>query len=147
MVVTGQQFVHEDFIVTTAYKCANLPLLPLRYTLGFDPVALPDHFQRHRARMSAVADASEYEERADALFADPRPAGILECARQDGDVIRFNTRTDEYGVMAPERIIRTYYIPIPCRKLNPVNRRPGNCHREASNLDYFKRNCRRAYVN
>jgi hypothetical protein len=132
-------------VVTDGRKCATLAWLPLRHTSGFDPGALLDHFQKHGARLRIAADASEYEGLADALFANPRPADVLECSRPDGDVIRFNTRTDEYGVLAPDRIIRTYYVPISCRKLAVENRRPGTCHHEASNLDYFKRNCRRRY--
>jgi hypothetical protein len=104
-----------------------------------------DHLQRHGARLRII-EAVEYEERADALFATPKPDDVLECARPDGDMIRFNKSTDEYGVIDADRVIRTYYIPIPCRKLAPANRRPGSCHKESTNLDYFKRNCRRGYA-
>jgi len=119
--------------------------LSLKYTMGFEPSALMDHVQRHAARLHIVGGATEYEELADALFAIPRPPDVVECSRPDGDIIRFNKITEEYGVIAPSRIIRTYYVPVPCRTLAPANRRPGSCHKAPTNFDYFKRNCRRRY--
>jgi len=132
-------------LVTNRSDCASMAALPLQYTSGFSPGALMDHLQKHGARLRIV-DKNEYEQRADALFAIPKPDSVLECSRPDGDVIRLNKKTDEYGVIAADRVIRTYYIPIPCHKLNPANRRPGNCHHETTNLDYFRRNCRRRYA-
>ena len=120
--------------------------LPLRFTRGFDPDALMDHVEKHSTRLQITAGATEYEERADALFVNPKPDDVLECDRPDGDKIRFNKTTDEYGVMAADQIIRTYYIPIPCHKLAPVNQKPGRCHHERTNLEYFRRNCRRQYA-
>ena len=108
--------------------------------MGFDPSALMDHVQKHCVRLRiAVTAIVEYEERADSLFSNPKPDEVLECCRPDGDIIRFNKTTDEYAVIRPDRVIRTYYIPIPCRNLAPANRRPGNCHREPTNLEYFRR--------
>lgn len=127
--------------------CAMIARLPVKFTSGFDPRELPDHFQRHGARLRITASASDYEERADAMFADPRPPEVLECLRPAGDVIRFNTSTDEYAVKGADNVIRTYYLPIPCRTLPRAARRPGNCHRDRTNLDYFQRNCRRRYGN
>jgi len=120
--------------------------LPLRFTRGFDPVALMDHVQKHSARLRITAGAVEYEERADALFSIPKPDDVLECPQPDGDIIRFNKKTDEFGVIAADQIIRTYYIPMPCHKLAPANRKPGSCHHEKTNFEYFKKNCRRQYA-
>jgi hypothetical protein len=136
----------SNLLVTTRGACERLFLLSLTYTSGFDPAALLDHFQKHSGRMQNVATPSDYEARADALFVTPRPTDILECTRLDGDVVRFNPRTDEYGVVGPGLIIRTYYVPVPCRTLAPQNRLPGKCHHAPTNLAYFKRNCKRTYV-
>jgi hypothetical protein len=133
--------------MTVAVSCEILYLLPLKYTSGFDPAALQDHSQRHGPRLKIFTDASDYEERADALFVTPKPPGFMECVRLDGDLIRFDSTTEEYAVLAPNRMIRTYYLPVPCRTIAPINRVPGNCHHEATNLAYFRRNCRRRYVN
>ena len=46
-----------------------------------------------------------------------------------GDRVRYNTATDEYGVMTRQRVILTYFIADPA------------IHGLASNLDYFEINC------
>jgi filamentous hemagglutinin len=49
----------------------------------------------------------------------------LEKTRPNGDVVRYNPATDEFGVVKPDGTIRTYYKPDPAR------------HGRPTNLDYF----------
>lgn len=50
---------------------------------------------------------------------------VLEKVRKNGDTIRFNMKTDEFGVITSDMLLRTYYKPNPA------------VHGKASNLDYF----------
>lgn len=84
---------------------------------------------------------------ADAFFVSPKPENVHECVRTRGDVLRFDPATQAYGVMDKNRVIRTYFKPIPCSEV-PVGRRSamrqaGRCHRFATNLDYFRSECKR----
>jgi len=124
--------------------CDLYKLAP-KNTLGFDPGELEHHFQKHGGRLH-VATKEEYEVRADEMFVIPRPSDVEECLRPDGDLIRFNRTTQEYGVIDVDRVIRTFFLPIPCRSLSVENRLPGRCHNERSNLAYFKRNCSRRFI-
>jgi len=107
-------------------------------TNGFaDKVELLDHFARHAGDFGATSEA-EYEMLADRFLGRSLAAGVLECKRSGGDIIRFDQTTDEYGVLSQERIIRTYFKPIP-RVL--TGGRKG--HRHATNLAYFHAECLR----
>src|SRR4051812_11627709 len=65
---------------------------------------------------------------------------ILECCNEDGDVVRFNPITEEFGVMEVSGIIRTYFKPMPQHLA-----RPGfplrKTHSFLTNLEYYEDNC------
>jgi filamentous hemagglutinin len=85
---------------------------------------LQDHFNRHGGDFGART-AAEYEARANTFLNGPRGPGVLEKTRPNGDVVRYNPATDEFGVVKPDGTIRTYYKPDPAR------------HGRPTNLDYF----------
>lgn len=100
------------------------------FTSGFDPAELPDHFTKHGAEFGA-ATAQIYEQMADIFFGGPTPATTHECVRSRGDVVRYDTGTDEFGVVDRNGIIRTYFKPDPRR------------HHKPTNYDYFLAECQR----
>jgi filamentous hemagglutinin len=54
---------------------------------------------------------------------------LNKSVRSNGNIVRFDTSTNEYGVLAATGIIRTYYMPDPAVHLQPTN------------LDYFHGEC------
>ena len=102
------------------------------YTLGFpDKELLAQHFDEHHIEFG-VATEDEYELLADTFLGGPLDDGALECIRgSNGDVIRYNRLTDEFGVRGTDGFIRTYFKP------NPI------FHRQPTNLDYFRKECNR----
>ena len=101
-------------------------------TNGFANVGrLMSHFYDHAQKLG-VATPGEYLERAEQFIAGPISKGTMECRRaftRPGDCVRYNTVTDEYGVMTRQRVILTYYIADPA------------IHGHATNLEYFEVNC------
>ena len=59
---------------------------------------------------------------------------IQELVRGNGDIIRFNATTGEYGVVSKGGIIRTYYKPAPKSSKNPRGYDPN---KYSSPQDYF----------
>jgi RHS repeat-associated protein len=85
---------------------------------------LLDHFQRHGGDFGAK-DAADYQDKA-AAFLTGKPAdGVQESTRENGDVVRFNPKTQEFGVISSDGTIRTYYKPDP------------EVHGRTTNQDYF----------
>ncbi len=84
-----------------------------------------DHFLRHGGDFGATS-AAGYEMLAAVFLTGDKPIEALEKTRVNGDVVRFNPWTDEFGV-ASRTAIRTYY------KTDP------NVHGYRTNLDYFPR--------
>lgn len=96
------------------------------YTQGFAAGFLLDHFTRHASDFNATS-AEEYELLADQFLGSPLNPPVLECYRVgNGDLVRFDPSTNEFGVLAMSRVIRTYYV-----------RRPST----VSSLSYFERQC------
>ena len=88
-----------------------------------------DHFSDHGADFSAV-DEFDYERKADAFLSLPAVAPILEIIRpREGDTIRYNSVTDEFGIISHDGYIRTYYIPDPAEHGYPTNLDYFNAHR------------------
>jgi len=87
------------------------------YTSGFATAAkLTDHFTKHHALLG-VATEADYLSKADTFMGAPLANGILECYRaSDGDKLRFCPATQEYGVLRPDGVIRTYYM---CNGVRP----------------------------
>ena len=90
----------------------------------FHPDRLVDHFERHGGDFGART-AAEYEQMADRFLTGPRPEGVLERVRPNGDVVRFDPSTDAFGVVSQDGTIRTFYRPDPA------------VHGRATNLEYF----------
>jgi hypothetical protein len=89
-----------------------------------DEAKLQDHFARHGGDFGATT-ASEYQSQADTFLTGPKDPGVLEKIRVNGDIIRYNATTDEFGVISGNGNIKTYYKPDPA------------VHGRNSNLDYF----------
>ena len=116
-------------------------------TRGFASIGeLHRHFQEHGGEFG-IKDAVEYEKTADALWFDPKPAHVEECRRNKGDLIRFDTQAQSYGVLDRNGAMRTFFKPVPCSSLPMPQRKAmmkrGRCHREPTNLLYFERECKR----
>lgn len=79
-------------------------------TKGFDPDLLQDHFKRH-GKDFKVSTAQEYQELADKFLGGPVGKTERECLKANGDKIRYNDYTNEYGVLRSDGVIRTYYKP------------------------------------
>lgn len=109
-----------------------------------DDGELIDHFKKHAARLG-IATASEYESRASRFLTGSRDtASTMECQRPQGDLLRFNRTTNEYGVLDAQGIIRTYYIPVPCKEI-PADRPKRRCHPHCDNESYFRFECLRRF--
>ena len=73
--------------------------------------SLANHFYKHGPEFNATSSA-DYVRKAEAFLLGPLPAGVLECAQSQGHYIRYNPTTDEYGVLARDRVtILTYNRP------------------------------------
>ena len=57
------------------------------------------HFVRHGQQFS-VGNADQYERLADQFLIGPVREGALECFRTNGDRVRFDPRTEEFGVLS-----------------------------------------------
>lgn len=111
--------------------------------MPFDPQELSDHFNKHGREFSASTD-KDYEAMADQFSTMPRHVKMLECKRIQGDLVRYDTLTDEFVVVSRAGFIRTYFKAVPCSSLPP--RAPRlNCHNEIDNQTYFRKECARRW--
>ena len=98
----------------------------------FDALDRQDHFKKHGSDFGA-RDALHYEAMADAFLGSPLTPEILECTRaKNGDVVRYNTITDEFGVLSSSQHIRTYFKP-----------KPHDTIKYPNNIAYWKEQCKR----
>lgn len=89
-----------------------------------------DHFKSHRDDFPTAASDLDYERMAKAFLTAALSATLLECVRSsNGDVIRFNTVTQEFAVMRADGVIKTFY------KADP------RWHGFGRNLRYFQVEC------
>lgn len=75
-----------------------------------------EHFLDHGAEVGAV-DEIMYEQLADAFLSQPvdpvnRPE-LCECVRDNGEMFRYNIKTEEFGNVSSNGYIRTYFKPDP----------------------------------
>ncbi len=71
----------------------------------------------------------------------PKPSQVEECSRKSSnEVLRFDPATQEFGILATNSVIVTYFKPRPCATL-PHWEPKVNCHGERDNLTYFRREC------
>lgn len=110
------------------------------FTNGFaTPFDQFEHYDKHvvtQGEFPHVTSEAEYVALADAFLGAPLGATTRECYRQykDGsppDVIRYNTATEEYGIVTHAGVIRSYYIADPAE------------HHFPTNLAYFNFDCGR----
>lgn len=103
----------------------------MQFTNGFSwSGSLAMHFRKKGPTVGATTEA-EYLALADNFVGGPLPPGTLECMRSDGDQVRYNPNTDEFGVLDTlTGVIRTYW------------RLQGT---RAQNLAYFQANCLRTW--
>jgi filamentous hemagglutinin len=88
------------------------------------------HCKRHLLEVGAK-DCPDYEFRAlDFLTRPPQPS-LHECKRSKGDIVRYDSTTDEFGIFSFDGFIRTYMKPTIA------------WHKLPSNMDYFKHECAR----
>ena len=110
------------------------------YTRGFSGKrVLVRHFALHGAEFNA-ADEDDYESMTDAYIGGLKSADLLECTRSSGQLVRFNQKSQEFAVMAADKVILTYVKARPCATI-PSYEPKVNCHNEKDNLTYFKKEC------
>jgi pyocin large subunit-like protein len=97
-------------------------------TKGFDPTLLEDHFKKHGKDFRAT-DAQAYEALADDFLGRPLSKTERECVKANGDTIRYNDYTNEYGVIRSDGQIRTFYKPKLMGKYRTY-------------IDYFEAKCK-----
>jgi pyocin large subunit-like protein len=81
------------------------------------------HFEDHGTEVGAQ-NAVDYVKKAEDFLHNP-PAGTLTKVRNNGDVIRYDPSTNNFGVMDAKGTPRTFFQPDP------------SAHGKPSNLDYF----------
>jgi hypothetical protein len=87
-----------------------------------------DHCLRHRVEVGAK-DCPDYENKALEFLTQPPTSSMHECKRIHGDVVRYDSITDEFAVFSFDGFIRTYFKPTVA------------WHGLASNLAYFGQEC------
>lgn len=92
-------------------------------TNGFKLGERLNHLSRHRLEHPWV-DQYEYEECADEFLTKVLTPLMLECTRKNGDRIRYDTSTDEFGIISATDYIVTYF------------------YRTNRGREYFERECR-----
>jgi filamentous hemagglutinin len=105
-------------------------------TKGFDQGELHRHFVKHVQRRTNIAapDENTYEAMADHFLGGTRKPSTLECQRSGGDTIRFDCKTEEYGIRDANGFIRTYFRPDPM------------VHGLSSNFHYMCQECRTVFL-
>ncbi len=86
---------------------------------------LESHYNDHGADFGAKS-SSQYQALAKS-FMNSDNSSILSKTRINGDIVKFNPSTNEFGVVTSSGIIRTYYKPNPA------------IHGEPTNLDYYNK--------
>lgn len=111
-------------------------------TMFFDYEDLYEHFESHGSDF-ACTDESDYLQKCKLFLNADKSlhANIQECERKDGDIVRFDARTNEFGIMSISGIIRTYYKPLP-RHIAPTGY-VGKTHAFLTNQLYFEDNCKK----
>jgi filamentous hemagglutinin len=105
-------------------------------TKGFGPGGRYRHFVKHVQQRGTIEASDEvaYEAMADQFLGGIRKPSILECTRAGGDLVRFDCKTDEYGIRDASGVIRTYFRPDP------------SVHGLSSNFHYMCQDCRTVFL-
>jgi predicted phage tail protein len=89
-----------------------------------DQSKLNEHFAKHSSDFGSK-NALDYQTKASKFLTQSKSTEVLEKVRANGDIVRFNPTTNEFGIISKNGNIRTYYKPNP------------SIHGESSNLEYF----------
>jgi pyocin large subunit-like protein len=82
------------------------------------------HFKKHGGEFEDVQNSLQYVRKARDFFDNPTST-TLSHARTNGDVVRFDPVTDNFGVMTKAGTPRTFFRPDPAQ------------HGYSTNLDYY----------
>ncbi|MER6684966.1 polymorphic toxin-type HINT domain-containing protein [Streptomyces olivaceoviridis] len=82
------------------------------------------HWKKHKGDYPHLQNAKQYVEEAQRFMRSQDP-WIQTKVRANGDIVRYNRVTEDFGIMTPDGSIRTYYKPDP------------RVHGYATNQDYF----------
>ena len=94
------------------------------------------HFHKHVQQICDVVASDEivYETMADQFLGLPKKPSTLECKRAGGDIVRFDCKTDEYGICDANGFIRTYFRADP------------SYHKLSTNFHYLCQECRTIFL-
>ncbi len=106
--------------------------------MPFQPRELAKHFIKHGTDFGAT-NSIQYEAFADRFMTSPLHYNLKQCERRNGDIVRYDVVTEEFGVLAATGILRTYYKPVRCADLPPGS--TADCHNFRDNLTYFNYEC------
>ena len=81
------------------------------------------HYNKHKVEFGNITEF-EYLQKAN-NFINSSGKNVLSRTASNGDILQFNTKTNEFSIVTKEGIIRTYH------KLNP------EIHKQGTNLDYW----------
>ncbi|MEK7510081.1 MAG: peptidoglycan-binding protein [Patescibacteria group bacterium] len=87
---------------------------------GFDPIRLSQHFKDHGARLGVQSEV-EYEWLGKMFMNRSAGGTLLTKTRANGDIIRFDTVTEHFGIKAADGRIKTFYKPDPAIHGYPTN--------------------------
>lgn len=79
-----------------------------------------DHFVRH-GRALRAASPGHYERLAGLFLAGPAHARLRQKIRSNGDLVRYNAATEEFGILSAAGVVKTYFIPDPADHGFPTN--------------------------
>jgi filamentous hemagglutinin len=86
-----------------------------------------DHFQCHNPEFDpSFASAEDYEAAGIAFLTGPLTGTMMEGMRRNGDIIRFDSATDEFAICDRNGVLKTYYKPTPA------------IHKQRDNIVYFR---------
>jgi len=89
-----------------------------------------NHFRYHQDEFDPpFSSAEEYETAGIAFLTAPLAGAIMEGVRRNGDIIRYNPKTQEFAICDRDGILLTYYKPDP------------RTHRQRNNLTHFRGQC------
>lgn len=82
-----------------------------------------EHFDKHclRKREFPCATDFEYEALAEHFLGGPLGDNVLQCRRPQGDIVRYDTVTEEFGVFGRNGFIVTYFLARPANHGYPSN--------------------------
>jgi hypothetical protein len=79
---------------------------------GFAAGRLAEHFRKHAAEWAPpISSEAAYLRQASDLLSFPPGGSILQKVRPNGDILRYNTATNEFASMASDGTIRTFFRP------------------------------------